>query len=232
MNTHKTIMEKSTYQRQLHTFGRVTNIIAVLSLLAVPVILQLATGIRVDWRATGNALVGILSLMGILAVVEFATYAPMLGAGATYLTFITGNTVNMKLPSAMSSVKIAEVDMNSPEGEIVSTMAVAVSSLVTIFILLVGLIGLSFILPILQSPGLKPAFDNLMPALMGAMATPVLFRDLKISAVPVALAAVLTLVLGYTVFTMYQGMLMPFFLLITILWRYLFYRRELKLQRT
>lgn len=226
----KTKSELSTYQRQLHTFGRVTNVIAVLALLAVPVVLQLVNGIKLDMGATGKALVGILSLMGVMAVVEFATYAPMLGPGATYLTFITGNTVNMKLPSAMSSCKIAEVETNSAEGEIISTIAVAVSSLVTIAILLVGLIGLSFILPILQSPGLKPAFDNLMPALMGALAAPVLLKDLKISSVPVILAAILTFILGFSMFTMYQGILMPFFLILTILWRYTFYRREKRAQ--
>ncbi|HAK47179.1 MAG TPA: hypothetical protein DCO79_14835 [Spirochaeta sp.] len=224
----KTKVELSAYQKQIHTFGRVTNIIAVAALIAVPLMLSLISGIPIDLGLTVKGFIGIGSLMGVMVIVEFMSYAPILGAGATYLTFITGNTMNMKLPAAKSSVRLAGVEETSPEAEIISTMAVAVSSLVTIIILLVGLFGLNFLLPVLQNPVLKPGFDNLMPALMGAMGLPVLVKSLKEASVPVIIAIILTLIMGYAAFSRIVSMALPAFMAIAVAWSYVIYRRDLK----
>ena len=220
--------QESTYLGQLHFFGRVTNIIVVVALLAVPFLLSLVTDVKMDFGLTVRAFFGIFSLMGILVIVEFMSYAPMLGAGATYLTFITGNTMNLKLPAAMSSVRLAGMEPNSEEADVIATMAVAVSSLVTIVILLVGMLAFGALVPILQSPSLKPAFDNLMPALMGALGAPVLFKDLRTASVPLILGMALTLILGYAVFAQMTAFALPAFLAITLLWRYILYRRDMK----
>lgn len=228
MDAKKEKIELSAYQKNIHTFGRITNLIAMAALIGVPLAMSLLMGIKVDVQTTLKGFMGVGILMSILVVVEFMSYAPLLGAGATYLTFITGNTLNMKLPSAMSSVRIAGVEEGSKEAEVISTIAVAVSSLVTILILLFGLVGLSFVLPVLESPSLKPAFDNLMPALMGALGMPVLFKDLKTASLPVLLAVVLTLLMGYGGFSKIMSLLMPVFMAITLLWRLVLYKRELK----
>ena len=70
-----------------------------------------------------------------VSVVEFLVYVPMLGAGASYLTFITGNVTNLKIPCAINSRDIAKVADNSPESEIISTLSVATSALVTMAVI-------------------------------------------------------------------------------------------------
>ena len=219
------------YQLSIHRFGRISSAIVVIALLAVPLILTLTSNYSIDWGPTIKGFVGVFSFMFILTFVEFFSYAPLLGAGGLYLGFITGNTVNMKLPAAISSVKIAEVEEGSKEAEIVSLIAVAVSSVVTVTIITLGMILLSFLLPIMQSPTLKPAFDNLMPALMGALATPVFLKDrssLKTASVPSLIAIAITLGIGFKAFSQLTSIAMPVFLAIAVLWRYFLYKRDLK----
>lgn len=218
----------SPYQNQIHRLGKASSVIAAAAMLMVPVVMTISTDISIDIGATVQAFLGIGLLFIVLTAVEFTSYAPILGAGATYISFITGNTLGLKLPAAMSSVALANVETNSEEAEVVSTMAVAVSSIVTVLIIIIGMIGLSFILPVLQSPQLKPAFDNLMPALIGALAAPYFIGDPKTASLPCAIAAIATLGLGYTVFSQLQALSIPVFILITVGWRYFLYRREQK----
>ena len=219
------------YQLSIHRFGRISSAIVVIAILAVPAVLTLTSGVKVEWGPTAKGLVGVLSFMLILSLVEFFSYAPLLGSGGLYLAFITGNVVNVKLPAALSSVKIAEVEEGSKEAEIISLIAIAVSSIVTVTIITLGMVLLGLLLPIMQSPTLKPAFDNLMPALMGALATPIFLKDktsFKTASVPSLIAIALTLGIGFEAFSKLTSIAMPVFLAIAVLWRYVLYKRELK----
>ena len=106
-------------------------------------------------------------LIGVIA--EVITYAPMLGTGATYLAFITGNLTNLKIPCCMTARDIVGTKYGTKENEIISTISVAVSSLVTCTVLILGVLLLAPLTPILQSPVLQPAFNTVVPALFGAL---------------------------------------------------------------
>ncbi len=227
-DTKKTL---DSYQLGMHRFGRISSALVVISMIAVPLVMTITSDVKIDMGPTIKGFIGIFSLMGILTFVEFFSYAPIVGASGLYLCFITGNTVNLKLPSAVSSVKLAGVEQGSKEAEVISLIAVAVSSLVTVVILTAGMIGMGFLLPIMQSPQFKPAFDNLMPALMGALATPIFFKDrmaLKSASVPSLITIALTLALGFATFSRMSSITMPLFLAIAVGWRYVLYRFEQK----
>ena len=59
----------------------------------------------------------------------------------------------------------AEVAPQTEEAEIIATISVAVSSLVTILIIFIGMIALVPLSPLLSSEVLKPAFSQILPAL-------------------------------------------------------------------
>ena len=127
----------------------------------------------------------------ISCVAEYLIYVPMLGAGGSYLAFMTGNLINMKIPCAMTAKDIVGAKSGTPENEIISTLSIAASSLVTIVVLALGVLMLIPLQPVLQSPALQPAFDNVVPALFGAMAYKYYRGNLKIAAVPLLVMAVL-----------------------------------------
>ena len=119
------------------------------------------------------------------------TYVPMLGAGGAYLSFVTGNISNLKLPCALDALERANVKPTSEEGEVISTISIAVSSIVTTIIIIMGVILIVPLTPILQEPTLAPAFDQILPALFGGLAVVFIFKNPKLAAAPIILMLIL-----------------------------------------
>jgi hypothetical protein len=115
----------------------------------------------------------------------------MLGAGGSYLSFVTGNISNLKLPCAINALENAEVDAKSEEGEIISTIAIAVSSIVTTLIIALGVLLITPLEPVLSNPALKPAFDQMLPALFGALGVALISKNWKLAIAPVTLMLIL-----------------------------------------
>ena len=126
-----------------------------------------------------------------VGIVEVFTYVPMLGAGGSYLSFVTGNISNLKLPCALNALEQADVKANSEEGEIISTISIAVSSIVTTVIIILGVILIVPLTPILESEALAPAFDQLLPALFGALGVVFVSKNWKIAIAPMILMLIL-----------------------------------------
>ena len=138
---------------------------------------------------SGFAKVGLIYIP--VAIVEFLVYTPMLGVGGSYLSFITGNVTNMKIPCAINARDIAKTEVGPPENEIISTISTATSAIVTTLVILVGVILLVPLQPVFESEMLRPAFDNVVPALFGALALKYYLKSPKIAIVPVLLMSLL-----------------------------------------
>ena len=107
------------------------------------------------------------------------------------MSFITGNIINLKLPCAVNSRDLVGAKVGTPENEIISTLSIAVSALVTITILAIGVMILIPLQPILQAPVLQPAFDNVVPALFGALAYKYYRGNMSIALPPLIVMCVL-----------------------------------------
>lgn len=115
----------------------------------------------------------------------------MLGSGGGYLAFITGNLINMKIPCAVNARDMVGAKTGTKENEIISTLSIATSSLVTILVLAVGVAILTPLKPVLESPALQPAFDNVVPALFGAMAYKYYRKNIKVAVAPLVIMSLL-----------------------------------------
>ena len=154
----------------LHRIGRITLILGAVLLIAVPFIIAMLNDASIDFKGflAGFAKVGIIYIP--VAIVEFLVYSPMLGVGGSYLSFITGNVTNMKIPCVMNAKDIAQTETGTPEHEIISTISVATSAIITTLVIVAGVILLVPLQPVLQNEALLPAFNNVVPALFGALA--------------------------------------------------------------
>lgn len=172
------------FNNGLHRIGRITLVLATILLVAVPFMIGAINGVSPDLVGflKGFANVGIIYIP--MAVVEFLIYTPMLGVGGSYLSFLTGNVTNMKIPCAMNARTIAKTEVGTPENEIVSTLSVATSAIVTTLVIVVGVILLVPLQPVLQSKTLSPAFDNVVPALFGALGLKYFSKSPKIAVIP------------------------------------------------
>lgn len=180
-----------TYNNRTHIIGRTCTVIVLAALIGAPFLIGLYLGAMPDPGAAGRAFISVGLVWTISSIAEFLVYTPMLGAGGSYLAFITGNLINMKIPCAMNARDIAETKAGTPENEIISTLSIASSSLVTIVVLAVGVAALVPLQPILQSPTLAPAFDNVVPALFGAMSYQYFRKNMKLAVIPMLLMSVL-----------------------------------------
>ena len=174
----------SEYERSTHRVGKITSAAALFIMLGVPVAICLYFQVAPPWNTFWQGLLGVVALFLPVGVIEFITYAPMVGPGSSYLMFVTGNLTNLKIPCAVNAMRLADVKSGSEEGEIISTISIAVSAIVTDIIIIIGVVGLSFLRPLLEAPVLVPAFDNVLPALFGALGMIWLRKYYKIAVVP------------------------------------------------
>ncbi|MBO4411671.1 MAG: hypothetical protein J5794_05745 [Lachnospiraceae bacterium] len=173
METKETANKPELYNSYLsgtHRFGKIMTTVVLLLLLAAPFVIGLFLNAVPNIPKALKAFVGVGIVYLASGIVEYLVYVPMLGAGGSYLAFITGNLINMKIPCAINARDIVGVKSGTPENEIISTLSIATSSLVTILVLAFGILLMIPLQPVLQSPALQPAFDNVVPALFGAMA--------------------------------------------------------------
>ena len=179
------------YMKNTHRLGRAVSMVTLMLLLGAPFMIGALLGAMPDLGAVARGFVSVGLVWTVSSVVEFLVYTPMLGAGGSYLAFITGNLINMKIPCAMNAKDIVGTKSGTRENEIISTLSIATSSLVTILVLAAGVALLTPLRPVLQSPRLAPAFANVVPALFGAMGYKYYRQNLRLAAVPLVIMSVL-----------------------------------------
>ena len=179
-----------TYMDKVHTWGRIWCIASLIFFLSIPLAISLHLGVwpRAEILGKGLASIAFFFATGIIEVIA---YSPMLGAAGTYLSFVTGNIMNLKMPCALNALEQAEVKASSEEGEVVSTIAIAVSSIATTIIIIIGVLLIVPLTPVLSSETLKPAFDQMLPALFGGLGVAFVSKNWKIAIAPIALMLVL-----------------------------------------
>lgn len=165
-------------------YGKIWIWTAVVVILFVPIAICLYYGAWPRGTAVLKGLLGVAPIYWTVGVIEVITYTPMLGVGGTYLAFVTGNLTSIKAPSALNAMQNAKVKPGTEEGEVISTIAIATSSIVTTLVIILGVFALKALTPILDSPVMKPAFDNILPSLFGGLAVVYVSKNWKISIAP------------------------------------------------
>ena len=180
-----------SYMDSVHRDGRIWNLSVMALLIAFPIAIAVFFGVMPDWAALLAGLITTAPLYWVVGVIETVTFVPMLGAGGSYLSFVTGNISNLKLPCALNALEQNGVSANSEEGEVISTIAIAASSIVTTIIIIIGVICIVPLSPILEAPVLEPAFAQILPALFGGLGVAFVSKNWKISVAPILLMLIL-----------------------------------------
>jgi len=179
--------QEKTYLDTVYRDGAIWNLSVMVLLLLFPVAVALIFRTLPDWHGLLLGLLATAPMYWAVAVVETVTYVPMLGAGGSYLSFVTGNIANLKLPCALNALEQAGVKANSEEGEVVSTIAIAVSSIVTTVIIALGVALIVPLTPLLSQKALEPAFAQILPALFGGLGVVFVSKNWRIAVAPVVL---------------------------------------------
>ena len=189
MTNNQAYYEK--YLKSTHQLGRAVSVLTLILLLGAPFVIGAVLGAMPDMQAAAKGFLSVGLVWTVSSVVEFLVYTPMLGAGGSYLAFITGNLINMKIPCAVNAKELVGAKTGTAENEVISTLSIAASSLVTILVLALGVLLMIPLQPVLQSPALQPAFANVVPALFGAMAYKYFRKSPLLALVPLTVMTVL-----------------------------------------
>lgn len=191
MNEKEKELYLEKYNERTHLFGRIGLTIGVLMLIAAPFLMGLSLDTMPNMPAFWKGFAQIAIIYIPSCIVEFLIYTPMLGAGGSYLGFITGNLINMKIPCALNARDIVGTEAGTIENDIVSTLSIATSSLVTTLVIAIGVIMITPLRPVLEAEALQPAFNNVVPALFGAMAFQYFRRGKNLVAIPLTVMTLL-----------------------------------------
>lgn len=218
------------YNEMTHRIGRIWTAAALLLIFAVPLIFCLIYGVLPEWSSFAKGAVAIIPMYWAIGLIEVFNYSPMIGSGGTYLAFVTGNLLNMKVPAAQVALKKAGVDASSEAGEVLSTIAVAVSTIVTDLILIAGLLlVIPITLWIKSDEVMASVFDlstgYVIPALFGALGVVFISKSWKIAIVPTLLMILVFLLIPATYGV--SGILIPVMSVLSVLLARLMFKKNM-----
>lgn len=110
----------------------------------------------------------IASVYGSWYIVEPISYFPILGMSGTYMSFLSGNIANMRVPCSAVAQEVIGVEAGTKKAEIVSTLGIAGSIITNLIVVTIAAIAgnllISYFPPVIVS-----AFDYVLPAIFGAL---------------------------------------------------------------
>ena len=224
-------MNNEKYIKSIHRLGRLGSIGALGFMVGLPLVICAIYSCFPDFGLVLQSGTGLLAMFIPIAISEVFSYAPVLGS-ASYITFITGNVMNLKLPVAINAIDIAGVEQSTDEGDAVVTVAVGASSIVTMAIIALGVILLVPLQPIFAIPAVKTATGYMLPALFGGLALGIFngrsgkynIKGKLLGAVPAVIIVIILMIMGVPLST-YQGFVIVGMIPVTILTSWLMYKK-------
>lgn len=189
------------YDLKSHIVGKIWMALAMLIFFAVPTTICLYFDVKPDMSVMGTIAVIVPFLINFLSgVFEPIIYSPMLGINSAYLAFITGNLSNLKIPCVVKAQEICGTKLGSKENEVVSTLSVATSTLVTtviiaVFVLILAVSNVET--AIKNTPWITPAFTCVVYALFGSLGGKYVVKNIKLAVFPLAIIVAFSLILGF-----------------------------------
>lgn len=203
------------YFKSMHKIGRLISIGAILMFIGIPLVVCIRFKIVPSIGEIMAVSIGLLAIFAPLAIAETLSYTPIMGS-SFYLSSITGNIMNLKLPAALNALKLSNVEQGTQKGDIIVGVAVAVSSLTTTFVIIIGVLLLVPLKPILTTQVVKTASSYILPSLFGGLGLSILGSNvgggiiikgrLKAAIIPAVLVGIIY-VLNPDIVSIFQGAL-------------------------
>lgn len=210
-----------TYMDKVHTWGRIWCIASLLFFLSIPVAVSLHLDITPRMEIIGKGLAALL-IFFVTGIIEVVAYSPMLGAGGTYLSFVSGNIMNLKMPCAINAMENAKVKANTEEGEVITTIAISSSIVVTTVVIAITVVAFALnpsFSELMASDTFAPAFQQVTYTIFGSLAAGYFVKHWKISIFPIAAVTLLLVFVDPGI-----GVLIPVGVILSMLGAHVLYK--------
>ncbi len=179
----------SLFDWNIHKFGIITGIALYIIMMACPFILSLKTGMWPDFGILRDKLIYLVMFMCSFSFSQVLGYLPQIGPGAIYMSFVTGN-VNLKMPCVASGMLLVGAQPLTRKGNAIGVICTAASAITTTLIIAVGIMLMRPLTPVLTAPAVKPALDNVLPAMFGGMLSTIVLPKWKMAVFPLIVVIV------------------------------------------
>lgn len=214
------------FNDSIHREGRLSTLIIILLFVSIPLGITVYYPVVLDVTLIITTTLPLAIMMGIIGAIEKFSMTPIVGPGAVYVSSISGNVSNMKFPVAVNAMTTTNYPQGSERGEVVALIAVCSSAVVTTSIIFMGVLFLAPILsPILSNPIMIPAFQNMIPALLGAMGAPFVLKNPKLAVTPIVISICFVLIFG-SKYSTFSGLLLPVVIGASVLVAYAMHRKS------
>ncbi len=189
METKPTL--KTSFTPWIVKWGRGLNLLGVAFCFG-PCLALALMGILPPWGALATAIAIQLPMVASAYIYEPISFFAVLGIPGTYMSFLSGNISNLRVPASAIAQEAAGVKEGSDEGTIIATIGIAVSIFINIIILTIGVLLGSWVLSKLPA-SVTTALNLLLPALFAALLGNYIVKNPKLAlfGVPLALFMVL-----------------------------------------
>ena len=215
---------KKTYMDKVHTWGRIWVVAALVFFLSVPVAVSLHLDVTPRGEIIGKGVAALVIFL-VTGIVEVIAYSPMLGAGGTYLSFVSGNIMNLKMPCAINAMENAKVKANTEEGEVITTIAIASSIVVTTIVIAVTVIAFALnpsFSELMASDTFAPAFQQVTYTIFGSLAAGYFIKHWKLTVFPIVAVTAVLLFVDPGI-----GVLIPIGVVLSMLGAHIMYKLKL-----
>ena len=188
MNAEQQNVFDNDYMPYIIKWGKITCWVSIPLIFIPAIALMVFYGATPSINGIMSGLISLVSAMLAWYVVDPITLFPILHVPGMYLTYIAGNSKEIRAPAATSALSATDVQAGTPAGTIVSCLAITTSIFISIAVMTLVAVAGQIILDMLPGAVVN-ALNYLLPALFGAMCVQRVMMDYKSAAVvmPVAL---------------------------------------------
>lgn len=170
---------KEKYISWLHRFGITSNLLILAGMCALPIATSIIYDLWPNFNALWPAFVAVVLFMAPYLPAETIGYMSVMGPGALYMSYITGNVTNLRMPATVGTINALGIKPNTDECHTIAIIACGGSVITTVLIVAIGVVIATPLAPILELPTLQPAFDYVVPALFGGLVAQTIMKGKK-----------------------------------------------------
>lgn len=189
MNTEQQSVFDNEYMPYIIKWGKITCWVSVPLIFIPALALMVFYGAAPSLNGIMTGLISLVSAMVAWYVVDPITLFPILHVPGMYLTYIAGNSKEIRAPAATSALSATDVQAGTPQGTIVTCLAITTSIFISLAVMTLVAVAGQIILNLLPAPVIS-ALNYLLPALFGAMCVQRVMMDYKSAAIVMPIALV------------------------------------------
>lgn len=196
--------KNNSYFDSAHRLGRIATLIIVGFMIGIPIFVAKYYKLSLNMKEVITLAAPLLAVFVPAAASEFLSYMPILGT-ASYLTYLTGNVLNLKIPCVINAQEITNSEQGTERGDVVALIAVSASAITTMIIIIIGIILMIPLEPLFESEIIKTATKYILPALFGAMIVPMITNNkigkykVKNKMVPIIIPVIILIIFNYAI---------------------------------